>query len=177
MTAIPCKPAFRCWEGQFIGSCSQVIHKQVFPVISGEFPSFNGPQSAPSCVGCEQRDASHRRISRLFRANPQYGLDRTDENLPIADLASLRRTHDGLDRVLGIGVGHDDFELQLRQKVHRVFAAAVDLRVPFCRPKPLTSTTVMPSTPMPVRASFTSSNLKGLMMASIFFIRCSEERY
>src|SRR5262244_1353215 len=41
---------------------------------------------------------------------------------------------------------------------------------PFCRPKPRTSVTVMPITPMPVRASFTSSSLNGLMMASTFFI-------
>src|SRR5215813_399048 len=41
---------------------------------------------------------------------------------------------------------------------------------PFWRPKPRTSVTVMPITPMPVRASFTSSSLNGLMIASIFFI-------
>src|SRR5262245_39482518 len=41
---------------------------------------------------------------------------------------------------------------------------------PFCRPNPRTSETVMPMTPMEVSASLTSSSLKGLMMASIFFI-------
>src|SRR5438105_3470123 len=41
---------------------------------------------------------------------------------------------------------------------------------PFCRPKPRTSETVMPITPMPVSASLTSSSLNGLMIASIFFI-------
>src|SRR5437867_2030926 len=41
---------------------------------------------------------------------------------------------------------------------------------PFCRPKPRTSDTVMPITPMPVSASLTSSSLNGLMIASIFFI-------
>src|SRR5207253_5812736 len=34
---------------------------------------------------------------------------------------------------------------------------------PFWRPKPRTSDTVMPTTPMPVSASFTSSSLNGLM--------------
>src|SRR2546425_856218 len=38
------------------------------------------------------------------------------------------------------------------------------------RPKPRTSVTVMPTTPSSVSASFTSSSLNGLMMASIFFI-------
>jgi len=42
--------------------------------------------------------------------------------------------------------------------------------VPLLTPNPLTSDTVMPTTPMPVSASFTSSSLNGLMIASIFFI-------
>src|SRR5213593_1197041 len=41
---------------------------------------------------------------------------------------------------------------------------------PFWRPNPRTSDTVMPTTPMPVSASLTSSSLNGLMTASIFFI-------
>src|SRR3990172_7288794 len=41
---------------------------------------------------------------------------------------------------------------------------------PFWRPKPRTSVTVMPTTPSSVSASLTSSSLKGLMMASIFFM-------
>src|SRR5690606_23778323 len=40
---------------------------------------------------------------------------------------------------------------------------------PFWRPKPLASVTVMPDTPTSCSASFTSSSLNGLMMASIFF--------
>src|SRR5262245_31057354 len=41
---------------------------------------------------------------------------------------------------------------------------------PFWRPKPRTSVTVIPITPISVSASFTSSSLKGLMIASIFFM-------
>src|SRR4030095_7626005 len=37
-------------------------------------------------------------------------------------------------------------------------------------PQPRTSVTVMPITPISVRASFTSSSLNGLMIASTFFI-------
>jgi hypothetical protein len=40
---------------------------------------------------------------------------------------------------------------------------------PFCRPKPLTSVAVRPAMPTSERACFTSSSLKGLMMASTFF--------
>src|SRR5438105_15431205 len=41
---------------------------------------------------------------------------------------------------------------------------------PFCRPKPLTSLTVIPVMPTSCSAFFTSSNLNGLMIASTFFI-------
>src|SRR2546427_12806199 len=41
---------------------------------------------------------------------------------------------------------------------------------PFWRPKPRTSVTVIPITPIAGSASFTSSSLKGLMIASTFFI-------
>ena len=41
---------------------------------------------------------------------------------------------------------------------------------PFWRPKPLTSVTVMPCTPMADKASRTSSSLNGLMMAVMIFM-------
>src|SRR5258707_11257722 len=41
---------------------------------------------------------------------------------------------------------------------------------PFCRPKPFTSVTVMPCTPIAERASRTSSSLNGLMIAVTSFI-------
>src|SRR5689334_8657776 len=41
---------------------------------------------------------------------------------------------------------------------------------PFWRPKPLTSVTVIPWTPMPLRASRTSSSLNGFTMAVTIFI-------
>jgi hypothetical protein len=41
---------------------------------------------------------------------------------------------------------------------------------PFCRPKPLTSVTVMPCTPTSASASRTSSSLNGLMIAMTIFI-------
>src|SRR5574337_831452 len=44
---------------------------------------------------------------------------------------------------------------------------------PFCRPKPLTSVTVIPCTPMAESVSRTSSSLKGLMIAVINFMTLS----
>src|SRR6185312_10911871 len=42
---------------------------------------------------------------------------------------------------------------------------------PFWRPNPFASITVIPFSPISFRSSFTSSSLKGLMIASIFFTR------
>src|SRR5881394_90292 len=42
---------------------------------------------------------------------------------------------------------------------------------PFCRPKPFTSVTVRPVTPISESASRTSSSLNGFTIASIFFMR------
>src|SRR6267378_2386136 len=46
---------------------------------------------------------------------------------------------------------------------------------PFCLPKPLTSVTVMPCTPMADRASRTSSSLNGLMIAVTSFMNVLPE--
>src|SRR5580658_2249569 len=44
---------------------------------------------------------------------------------------------------------------------------------PFCRPKPLTSVTVMPCTPTSAKAARTSSSLNGLMMAMTNFMQAN----
>ncbi|MCY1429080.1 hypothetical protein D9M71_449840 [compost metagenome] len=46
---------------------------------------------------------------------------------------------------------------------------------PFCRPKPLTSVTVMPCTPISDSDSRTSSSLNGLMMAVTSFMKLSPD--
>ena len=90
--------------------------------------------------------------------------------LAVADLAGVGGLDDGLDGRLDLRVGQDDFDLDLGQEIHGVFAAAIDLGVAFLAAKPLTSVTVMPWMPISFRASLTSFSLNGLMMASIFFM-------
>ena len=97
---------------------------------------------------------------------------RADEDLPVANLAGLGRLDDRVHRRRDLAVPQHDLDLDLGQEIDGVFAATVNLGVALLRPKPLTSETVMPSTPRPDRASLTSSSLKGLMMASIFFMSC-----
>ena len=72
-------------------------------------------------------------------------------------------------------VRNDDFELHLRHEVHDVRGAAIDffLAAGAGRSPSPSVQTVMPWMPTSDRASFTSSSLKGLMIASTFFISLS----
>jgi hypothetical protein len=70
----------------------------------------------------------------------------------------------------GLCVGHHDFDFDLRQKIHGVFAAAINFRVPFLAAKALDFGNGHALDSQGVKADFTSSSLKGLMTASIFFI-------
>ena len=74
--------------------------------------------------------------------------------------------HRSLDPV----IRKDNLDLDLGQEIHLVFASPVNFRVALLPAKPLTSLTVMPSIPISLNASLTSSNLKGFIIASIFFI-------
>jgi hypothetical protein len=70
-----------------------------------------------------------------------------------------------LDDLLGLRFVDEEIDLHLGKEVDRVLGAAVELRVPFWRPKPFTSLIVMPRTPMVVSASLTSSSLNGFTIA------------
>jgi len=60
-------------------------------------------------------------------------LDRCDKDLAVADLAGVGRSPDGVDGL----IGQHDFELHLGHVGHRVFGAAIDLRVPPLAPEAL----------------------------------------
>lgn len=93
-----------------------------------------------------------------------------DENFTVADFAGIGALDNGLGDKGGLSVIDDDVDLDLWQEIDGVFRTTVNFRVAFCRPKPLTSVTVMPCTPTSARASLTSSSLNGLIIASIFFM-------
>ena len=56
-------------------------------------------------------------------------LDRGDEDLAVADLPGPGGRRDRLDHAFGVVGGDGDLDLDLRQEVHRVFGAAIDLGV------------------------------------------------
>src|SRR5688572_13853231 len=67
----------------------------------------------------------------LAGTNPIALLDRHDEDASIADLTGPRRGHDRLDGIVGERIGHDHFDLHLRQEADVVLLAPIDRRVPF----------------------------------------------
>src|SRR5437879_5029481 len=62
-------------------------------------------------------------------ADPNRGFDRKDEDLAVTDVAGLRRAGHHVGHLVGQVIGDHDLDLDLRQEVHRVLAAAVQLGV------------------------------------------------
>ena len=65
---------------------------------------------------------------------------------------------------------YHDLHPDLGHEVDGVLRTPVDLGVPLCRPKPCTSLTVIPSTPIRSKAALTSSRVNGLTIAVTSFI-------
>ena len=99
----------------------------------------------------------------------RYLFDIRYKDLAITDLAGTRDVDDGLENAIHQFLENDYFDFYFWQKIYDVFGAAIELGMAFCLPKPLTSVTVSPVMPISLSASHTSSSLKGLMIASIFF--------
>jgi hypothetical protein len=96
-------------------------------------------------------DARSNRSFAFFRRPNSYRFfDVRNENLSVADLSRLGCRHNGIDCFVDLLIGQNDFNPHFRQEIDRVFAAPINLCVAF-----------LPAT---------SSNLKGLIIASIFFI-------
>src|SRR5438034_913127 len=62
-------------------------------------------------------------------ADPNRGFDRKDEDLAVTDVAGLRRAGHRVGHLVGQVIGDHDLDLDLRQEVHRVLAAAVQFGV------------------------------------------------
>src|ERR1700675_3551315 len=94
------------------------------------FPSvklFSGclPQRA-SGAG---RRGSDRVLAFLSGANANGLVDGADEDLAVADAAGMSRGLDRLDGALHLRVLYNHLDFHLRQEVHDVYAAAIELGV------------------------------------------------
>ena len=72
----------------------------------------------------------HRPVAAFVGADAPGVLHGRDEDFADANLAGLGRLDDGFHRGLHLGVRQHRFDFYLRQEIHRVFAAAINLRVP-----------------------------------------------
>ena len=113
---------------------------------------------------------SDRFLAGFVCADSNRFFDGVDEYFAVTDLAGFRGAHNRNSYVLDHAVREHDFDLEFWYKFDRVLVTAINFCLAFLTPVSLTSVIVMPSMPSSVRASFTSSSLKGLMIASIFFI-------
>src|SRR5688572_11715286 len=74
-------------------------------------------------------ERSERIAVGLPGADADGAFDRHHEDLPVADLAGASRRGDRFDDPWHQVRGHGDLDLQLGQETHRVFGAAIDLRM------------------------------------------------
>src|SRR6476619_6538309 len=82
--------------------------------------------SCPNSLVC---GVSERRGVALTGADAHGLIEVEHEDLAVADLAGLGRSGDGADDLVDLLVFDADLDLDLRQKAHGVFGAAVDLGV------------------------------------------------
>src|SRR5438105_4743872 len=86
-------------------------------------------------LGCRRRaprpavGESKRGLISLARADADRRLHRRHEDLAVADVAGLGRGRHDLGHLVHELVGYDDLDLDLREEVHGVLAAPVQLRV------------------------------------------------
>ena len=81
--------------------------------------------------------ASNGFIARFLGANTNGGFDIADKHFAVAYLARSSRPNDGFDGLLDQGIGQDDLDLDFREEIDRIFAAAVNFRVALLAAKAL----------------------------------------
>ncbi len=92
-----------------------------------------------------------------------------NEDLSVADAAGPRGILDRLNYIFDERIFDHHLDLHLGEKVDHIFGAAVKLGMPLLPAEALDLGDRDARTPTSCRASFTSSSLNGLMIASIFF--------
>src|ERR1019366_173734 len=79
-------------------------------------------------AGCDEE--SLQRVAVGFAGpDAQRMIDRRHEYLAVADLSGARAGSNDFDRLVGDIRGDGDFDPQLRQEIHHIFGAAINLRM------------------------------------------------
>jgi hypothetical protein len=85
-------------------------------------------------TGAPAENALKRIIVRFACPDTDNLIDARDEDLAIADLSGSGIAGDRFNHRFRHLIAHCDFDLDLRQEIHRVLRAAVDLRMPLLSP-------------------------------------------
>ena len=72
---------------------------------------------------------SNRLLARFFSPDSDHFFHRADKKFSVANLARLGRLDNRLDHRDSLRVGNHKFNFYFWQKIHRVFAAAINFRV------------------------------------------------
>src|SRR4051794_1535229 len=96
------------------------------------FAAFANVARGPATI---TRTASNRGFAALVGADAHDFVERHHEYFSVADLSGFRGFHDRVDGFAGHLVGDGHLELNLRQEVDGVLAAAINFRMAFLTPK------------------------------------------
>src|SRR5258705_9397094 len=127
-----------------VSSIQSMIRKKPAPhLMRGWKPVFPRDKreafARTSCSSKKTPEASSTQLNKTLErfavgfagADPQGVIDRRYEDLAVADLSGACAGGDDLHRLVGEIGGDGDFDPQLRQKIHDIFGAAIDLGVAF----------------------------------------------
>lgn len=123
----------------------------------------------PSKVRCKFKlfcTKSHPRFLRPCECGSLAQRDK--QNFAVTDFACLCRFNNRFNTLIHKFIRNHYFQFHFRQKIHHIFRTTIKFCMTFWRPNPRTSVIVIPEIPISERLSRTSSNLKGLIIASIF---------
>src|SRR6267378_319541 len=84
----------------------------------------------------EGNESSYSQGAFFFGANPKGLVHAGKKDFPVADLARAGGLGDDAKSELGLGVGKDQLNLDLGQKIHGVLAAAIEFGMAFLAAEP-----------------------------------------
>src|SRR5580765_5856552 len=72
----------------------------------------------------------NRLFAALVRSNPDRVFDSRHEDFSVSDLSGTRRFDDGINGGLNLRIRQYNLKFHLREKVHRILAAAINFSMP-----------------------------------------------
>src|SRR6266404_8492852 len=125
--AAPADGAVGCWA---TATATHMVALSTSIIASARLSRFT-KISFRACHFSRQLSRLEGALVALARPDPDRRFHGHDEDLAVADVAGLRGRRHHVGHLLDEVVRHDDLDLDLREEVHRVLAAAIQLGVSF----------------------------------------------